>query len=408
MKRELRAGGRVSVRLALTGAATALVAACLLAGCEKAETKPQARPPAPVAVLTIEPRDMPVTYEFVAQTQSSHQVEVRARVDGFLDRRLYTEGAVVQEGQPLFVMDKKPFQAQVDAAQAALARQKAAMETARQNLDRVRPLAALNALSQKELDDAVGTYEVSSAQVEQAKAQLVTAQLSLSYTDILSPVAGITGAAMQQDGAYINQQNSQLTTVMVLSPIWVNFSISENELKKFQEDIATGRLRAPADRSYVVEVVLVDGSVFPHTGHITFIAPTYNPQTGTFLLRATVENPSGVLRPNQFVRARVKGAVRPNAVLVPQRIVQQGAKGQFVWVANAEGKAEPRPVVGGSWSGNDIFVNEGLRFGDQVIVDAPLTLRPGDAVTTKPYATAAPAAAPAAAKSEPKGEANKQ
>jgi membrane fusion protein (multidrug efflux system) len=210
------------------GFVAALVVAAALGGCGKEEAKPQARPPAQVSVITVAPQDMPVTFEFVAQTQSSHQVEIRARVDGFLDRRLYSEGAVVTEGQPLFLMDAKPFQAQVDAAAAVLTRQKAALDTARLNLERVRPLAALNAVSQKDLDDAVGTYEVSAAGVEQAKAQLVVAQLNLSYTSIVSPVAGITGAALQQDGAYINQQNSQLTTVMVLSPMWVNFSVSEN------------------------------------------------------------------------------------------------------------------------------------------------------------------------------------
>lgn len=240
------------------GLVAALAVVTALVGCWKEEAKPQARPPAQVSVITVEPRDMPVTFEYVAQTQSSHQVEIRARVDGFLDRRLYSEGAVVTEGQPLFLMDAKPFQAQVDAAAAVLARQQAALETARLNLERVRPLAALNAVSQKDLDDAVGTYEVSAAAVEQAKAQLVVAQLNLSYTSIVSPVAGITGAALQQDGAYINQQNSQLTTVMVLSPMWVNFSVSENELKKLQDQIATGQLRPPPDRSYVVEVVLVE------------------------------------------------------------------------------------------------------------------------------------------------------
>jgi membrane fusion protein (multidrug efflux system) len=375
------------------GFVASLVVVAALGGCGKEEAKPQARPPAQVSVITVAPRDMPVTFEFVAQTQSSHQVEIRARVDGFLDRRLYSEGAVVTEGQPLFLMDAKPFQAQVDAAAAVLTRQKAALDTARLNLERVRPLAALNAVSQKDLDDAVGTYEVSAAGVEQAKAQLVVAQLNLSYTSIVSPVAGITGAALQQDGAYINQQNSQLTTVMVLSPMWVNFSVSENELKKFQDQIGTGQLRPPPDQSYVVEVVLVDGTIFPHTGRITFIAPSYSSQTGTFLLRASVDNPNGLLRPSQYVRARVKGAVRPNSILVPQRAVQQGAKGHFIWVASTEGKAEFRPVVVGDWYGNDVFISDGLRAGDQVVVEAPLTLRPGDAVTTRPLASTPPPAA---------------
>jgi membrane fusion protein (multidrug efflux system) len=370
--------------------AAVLSALVLLAGCGKEEAKAPARPPTEVSVVKIQPQDMPVALEYVAQTQSSHQVEIRARVNGFLDKRVYTEGTPVKEGQVLFLMDKKPFQAQVDAAAAALANQKAALETARLNLERIKPLAALNAVSKKDLDDATGTYEMTAAQVEVAKAQLVTAQLNLSYTTIASPVTGITGAALQQDGAYINQQASQLTTVMALSPMWVNFSVSENELKRFRDQIASGQLRPPPDQTYVVEVVQVDGSIFPHTGRITFLSPAFSAQTGTFLIRASVDNPAAVLRPNQFVRARVKGMVRPNAILVPQRSVQQGAKGHFLWVVGNERKAESRPVVLGDWYGNDVFVSEGLRAGDQVIVEAPLTLRPGEPVAPKPLAATPP------------------
>lgn len=364
----------------------AIAALTLLTACGKEEAKPQARPPAAVSVVKIEPRDTPVAFEYVAQTQSSHQVEIRARVSGFLDRRLYTEGAVVKEGQVLFLMDKKPFQAQVDSAAAALARHEAAFETARLNLERIKPLAALNAVSKKDLDDATGMYEMTGAAVEQAKANLETAQLNLSYTTIASPVAGITSAALQHDGAYVDQQNSHLTTVMVLSPIWVNFSVSENEFKKLRDEIDRGALRVPRDRGFVVEIVLVDGSTFPITGKIDFIAPAYDPQTGTFLLRAAFDNAKGTLRPNQFVRARVHGFVRRSAILVPQRAVQQGAKGHFTWVVTGDNTAESRPITLGDWYSNDVFVSNGLRPGDQVIVDGGLALRPGDPVALKPAA----------------------
>jgi membrane fusion protein (multidrug efflux system) len=188
----------------------------LLAGCTKEQPKPQAPPPE-VAMIKIEPRDVPVTFEYVAQTQSSQQVEIRARVSGFLDKRTYTEGAIVKEGQVLFLMDKKPFEAQLDAMQGALAQQQARLQTAQANLARVKPLAAQNALSQKDLDDALGQEQAAAAAVETAKAEVVQAQLNLSYCTIASPVTGITGAAMQQDGAYVNPLNSQLT-VAVLSP----------------------------------------------------------------------------------------------------------------------------------------------------------------------------------------------
>lgn len=363
----------------------------LLISCEE-EKPPAVRPVAEVSVLKIEPRDVPVTFEYIAQTQSSHQVEIRARVNGFLDKRVYTEGDIVKEGQVLFLMDKKPFQAQLDASAAALDRQKAAMETARLNLKRVRPLAAEKAVSQKDLDDATGLFDSSAAAVEQAKAQLETAKLNLSYCTIVSPVAGITGAALQQDGAYLSALNSQLTTVAVLSPMWVEFSLSENEMRRYHNEVAAGKLRAPKDKNYEVQVILVDGSIFPHTGRITFTAPSYSAQTGTFLMRASLENPQGVLRPNQYVRVRLVGAVRPKAVVVPQRAVQQGAKGHFLWLVNKESKADFRPVVIGDWLGNDIFISQGLQAGDQVVVDGGLTLQPDAPVKIK-----APATEPAAA-----------
>jgi membrane fusion protein (multidrug efflux system) len=365
----------------------------LIAGCKKEQPKPQAPPPE-VSVIAIEPRTVPVTFEYVAQTQSSQEVEIRARVSGFLDKRTYTEGAIVKEGQVLFLMDKKPFQAQLDAMQGALGQQQARLQTARANLARIKPLAAQNAVSQKDLDDAIGLEQAAAAAVETAKAEVVQAELNLSYCTIASPVTGISGAAMQQDGAYINPLNSQLTTVAVLSPIWVNFSLSENEFKSYRTQVASGQLRAPKGEDYLIEVVLVDGSLFPFTGRITFAAPSFNPQTGTFLIRASVNNPQGVLRPNQYVRARVKGAVRPNSILVPQRAVQQGAKGHFLWVVTKEGKSELRPVIIGDWSENDIFVNEGLRAGDQVVVDGGLTLQPGIPVTAKPLDTTQKPTAP--------------
>ena len=329
------------------------------------------------------PRDVPVSAEYIAQTQSSRQVSIQARVNGFLERRAYTEGAFVREGDVLFVMDRKPFQVQVDAAKAALSRQMASLETSRLNLERTRPLAAENALSQKDLEDATGQFESTAAAVEQARAELAGYELSLSYCTITSPVTGVTGAALQQDGTYISSQNSQLTTVAVLSPIWVNFSLSEGEVQRLSDRIAKGIVVPPKGGQYDVEILLANGTPFPHTGRITFADPSYNPATGTFLIRASLQNPDGVLRPNQHVRARIHGAIRPKAILLPQRSVQQGAKGAFVWVVDAQGKAEQRPVVAGGWHGDEWFVDEGLTTGDRVVVDGGMMLRPGSPVTVK-------------------------
>jgi membrane fusion protein, multidrug efflux system len=374
----------------------ALAVLMFLGGCGK-DGKPEGRPPAQVSVIKVEPRDIPVAVEYVAQTQSSQLVNIFARVNGFLDKRVYTEGSVVKEGDVLFLMDKKPFQVQVDGYAAALARQNAAFETARLNLERVKPLAEQKALSQKDLDDATGSYESAAAAVEQAKAQLESAKLNLSYCTITSPIAGITSAALQQDGTYIGLQNSHLTTVAVLSPIWVNFSISENEMLQLRQEVEKKRLIPPPRDNYEVEIILPDGSVHPHTGRITFMTPSYDAKTGTFLLRASIKNPDGSLRPNQYVRARVKGAIRPKAILVPLQAVQQGAKGHFVWVVSNEGKADYRPVVAAEWRGEEWVITEGLKAGEQVVVSGGITLQPGDPVQVKPKAGAPAEAAPAAA-----------
>ncbi len=340
------------------------------------------RPPTEVTVVAATPTDVPVTWEYIAQVQSSRQVNIQARVNGFLDKRVYTEGSVVKEGDVLFQMDQKPFQAQLDAAVAALKQQEARLEVARLNLARTKPLTAAHALSQKDLDDATGAFLAAQAAVEQAKADVETAKLNLSYTTIISPVSGITGAAAQQDGTYLNITNSQLTTVAVLSPMWVNFSVSENEMQKTRDEVAKGLLIAPDKGAYVVEIILVDGSLFPQTGRITFANYEYNAQTGMFLVRVSVDNPTGLLRPNQYVRVHLQGATRPNAILIPQRAVQQGSKGHFVWVVGKDSKVEARPIRLGDAYDNDWFIFDGLQAGDQVVVDGAITLRPGEPVKT--------------------------
>jgi membrane fusion protein (multidrug efflux system) len=387
------------VRFSRASLLVVALAAALVAACGRKETPPVAKGPVEVSFVTVAPRDVAAVFEYVAQTQSSRQVNIQARVSGFLDKRVYTEGSIVKEGQVLFLMDKKPFQAQVDAARAQLSKAQAAADVAKANLARVKPLAEKEALSQKDLDDATGNYESTAASVDAAKAQLTSAELNLSYCTITSPVAGISGAAAQADGTYLNQTNSQLTTVAVLSPMWVNFSLSENEILAFRDQVEKGLLQRAPNNSYVVEIVLVDGQVFPHTGRVTFTDPAFNAQTGTFLIRASVENPQGLLRPNQYVRVRVKGATRPSAILVPQRAVLQGSRGHFVWIVDKDGKAEGRPVTVGDWIGDDWIITEGLHAGDRVVVDGGLKLGAGTALNPKPHtALAASPAQPLAPK----------
>lgn len=356
----------------------------LLAACGKQEQAPAARPSVEVTAVTIAPKDTPVSYEFVGQTLSSHLVQIRARVAGFLDKRVYGEGSLVKAGEVMFLQDPKPFQVQLDAANAALAEQQARLKVAEDNLAQVKPLAALNALSQKELDDATGQQQAAAAAVESAKAGVEGAKLSLSYTTITTPVTGYSSYARVQDGAYVNGENSLLTVVEQVDPIWVDFTLSENDMLGLRTDKEKGLLKLPPNDAYVVEVILADGALFAEKGRITFANASYNAQTGTFLLRASLPNPEHLLRPGQFVRVRVNGAVRVNAVLVPQAAVLQGAKGHFVILIDKESKAQIRPVQVGPWYGDDWFITGGLQAGDVVATDGVARLSPGASVKIVP------------------------
>ena len=349
--------------------------ATLLGGCGKTEA-PQPQP-REVTVLAVEPKDTPVTFEFVGNTASSQQVEVRARVDGFLDERLYTEGNMVKQGQLMFQMDAKPFQAQLDAAQGALAEQKAKLWTAQANLKRVKPLAKANAVSKKELDDSQGMVNVAAAAVDMAGAEVDTAQLNLGYTTIHAPVTGASSFARIQNGAYVNAQSGPLTYVAQLDPIWVDFSLSEDEFLKVRQQQKSGELSTPGTSALLVELILADGSIYPETGSVFFRDANYSTETGTFLIRATFSNPDGALRPGQFVRVHVKGATRPNAILVPQQAVLQGAQGFFVWIVDAAGKAQVRRVEVGEWQGDNWFITKGLSAGDKVVTDGLMRLAKG-------------------------------
>jgi len=184
--------------------------------------------------------------------------------------------------------------------------------------------------------------------------------------------------------------------VSVLSPMWINFSVSENQMGRIRDAVQRGVLKLPAGSEFTVEIELVTGALFPYTGRITFANPSYNAQTGTFQIRATVENPSGVLRPNQYVRVRLKGAIRPNAIAVPQRAIQQGGKGHFVWVVNKQDEAELRPVSVGDWEGDDWFIDDGLDTGDRVVVEGGQRLAQGTKVKVSPYLPQKPAGGAAA------------
>ncbi len=381
----------------------ALSSLFLLVACSP--EKPVVQQAAPeVGVITVAPKPVPYSVNFVAQTESSRQVEIVARVAGFLDRIAYAEGDVVKEGQLLFQIDPKPFKAQLDAALGALEAQKARLNTATATLKRVKPLAEQNALSQSDLDRATGDFEVANAAVQTAIAQVRTAELNLEYTTIRSPVNGSAGRALQREGAYVGSaaETAKLTYVAALDPIWVSFSISQNQSAQIREMIEKKLITPPPNDNYEVELILPGNKAYPSRGKINFADPSYSQDTGSFMVRASVPNPKRELRPGMFVTVNLHGAVRPNAVVIPQLALQQGAKGHFVLVANAQDKVEMRPVVVGTYANDkEIVIEQGLQAGDRVIVDGFARLTPNAPVKPVPAGqaqTPAPAAAPAPAK----------
>ncbi len=350
-------------------------------GCDKFFKKPQPKTMGnDVVAITITQKDTPVTFELLGQTESSHKVEIRARIEGFLDKQLYADGSYVKANQPMFLIDPKPFQAALQEAKGQLAEQKARHWTAQANLKRVKPLAAKNALSQKDLDDATGQEQEAAAAVLAAEGQVRTAELNLSYTNIYSPVDGISSNAQKMTGSYISATDSLLTYVAKLDPIWVNSSVSENEYLRLRKSAAEKTLIFPKDEAYEVELVLADGSTYPIKGRMLFADPSFSQETGTFMVRAEIANPHHMLKPGQFVRVHLKGAIKPKAISVPRKSVLEGAKGNFVWVVDKDNKAEVRQVTLGQWQGDDVFVESGLFPGERVVTDGIQKLSDGMAI----------------------------
>jgi membrane fusion protein, multidrug efflux system len=381
-----------------------LVTNCTLAlvGCAK-EAPPPQRPAPEVTVMTVKPQNIPYTPTFVAQTESSQQVNIVGRVSGFLDKIAYQEGEMVKEGQVLFQLDPRPFQAQLESARGELQADEARFTTAQASLGRVKPLAQQNALSQADLDRAQGEFDAAKAAVFSARAKATEAELNLGYATIRSPVSGLASRSLQRQGAYINStsESAKLTYVAAIDPIWVNFSVSQNQAAKWRNERERRLVIPPKDDAYEVDLVLSDGSHYPYRGRISFSDPSFSPDTGSFMVRAVLPNPKRELKPGMFVTAYLLGSVRPNAIVVPQLAVQQGSNGHLVYVVKQDGTAEVRPVVVGDYVGErDIVVMSGLHAGDRVVVEGMLKVVPGQPVR---IAEAGAGTNGAAAKSEGAG-----
>ncbi len=367
-------------------------AALIVAGCKPAvPSGPPGFPPPAVTTMTVEPRDEPVTYEYVAQTAGYREIQIRARVTGILERRNYREGDAVKKGQSLFTIDRAPFELALARAKADLAVAEARLAQAKREQARLKPLIEAKAVGQKEYDDSVSAESIAAAEVGSARARVAEAQLNLEWTRVEAPIAGITSRAMVSEGALVSGPDVLLTTVTQVDPMYVIFGIPDREHLALQRELEAGRLTLPAGGRFRAQVKRADDSLYARTGVLNFTDVRVNAQTGTSEARAEFANPDGALRTGEFVRIQLSGAVRPNAVLVPQRAVLESPKGKFVYIVDAEGKAQPRPVEVGDWSGDEWLVYNGLKAGDRVILDNVLKIGPGAPVKIAEAGAAAPA-----------------
>src|SRR5436190_15047198 len=359
--------------------AAALAIAAALAGCGQSQQHAgfAGFPPAEVTTQVIAVRNFPVAFEYVGQTLGSKDVEVRARVTGIIEKRLYQEGAPVKAGQPLFTIDPKPYAAQVAQAQAELVRAQAQKAQADRERARLAPLAERKAIGQKEADDAATNADFAAAAVHSARAKLDELKLNWGYTKVVAPISGLSSRAMKSEGSLATANDTLLTTISQTDPLWVGFSVSENEQLRLTRAVAGGQLVLPKDNAYDVTIKLSDGSTFPRRGRINFSDTRVSTTTGTYEMRAEVENRDAALKPGQFVRVLLRGAERKDALAVPQAAVLDGPQGKFVYVAakDKDGKdiAQPRPIVMGDWvdadGGNLWVIESGLKPGDSVIVN---------------------------------------
>jgi membrane fusion protein, multidrug efflux system len=369
----------MAIPIRSSGIFLAAVAAAI-AGCgDKGAT--QGPPPLEMPVIKIAFGPVAVSDEYAAQTEAVDTVEIRARVGGILERQAFADGARVQKGDLLFVIDPQPYVAALAQAKAALAQTRATHVNSRQVLERVRPLVADQAISQQDLDAATAREAADAANEEAAQAQVATATLNLDYTTIRAPRDGVISKALLKPGGLVNASTTLLTTLYSVDPMYVSFTISEQKLIELQKQLKA-HPADPKGKAAPFRLTLVDGSVYPHEAKLNFIDTAVDPRAGTVQLRLSVPNPDRELRAGQFVRVVATSAVPLNAARVPQQAVQEMQGKRSVLLIDAQGKAAYREVVAKLRIGNDWAVESGLSDGDTIVAEGINKVRPG--MTVKP------------------------
>ena len=354
--------------------------------------------PPTVAVVKIEPQTISLRPQYLGQTAASRTVEVRTRIAGFLQKRQFIEGTKVRKGQLLFTIDPAQFNADLEAAKAQLASHKAQLTQASEQLRRYQKLVHEGAATASELENWQAQVDVAKADMQHDKAAIDQAKLNLSYTQIKSPMDGVIGKTHQNQGAYVSPTgNSLLAIVRKVDPIYVNYSVSEAELLRWQTMIRSRRIKLPADGKLHVRLILADGSTYPDPqdkeaklGKVDYIGVTVDPSTGTADIRAVVPNPLGELRPGQYVNVTLLGARQSDTVLVPKVAVLETPSGASVYTVDKDNKVEPNVVQLGDWYKKQWVIKSGLKPGQRVLVDHLMTVRPGMTVVpqTESYAAA--------------------
>jgi membrane fusion protein (multidrug efflux system) len=356
--------------------------------CKKPETA--APPPPVVEVMEIATTEVPLTTTLIGQLDSPQNVDVRTRVESFVNETHFTEGVEVKKGDLLFVLDKKPFEERLAAANGALAEAQAALRKYEVDVERLMPLFEKNAIPKQDLDNALAAVEVAKANVATAQARVESAQLDLSYCDVTAPIDGLIGAKQVSVGDLVGKgEPTLLATMSTLDPIWFYCNVSEVEYLQSKEK---SKLTGKQVEDVPLTLILSNGKEHADPGRFVFIDRAVDTKTGTLRVRAEFPNKEKLLRPGMFSRVRVDLGKRPNTVTVPERAIVELQGKTFVWLVDGDGKATQHSVQTGEQVGPRIIINEGLKPGDRIIVEGVHKVREGMPVTIAPTASAPTAA----------------
>ncbi len=370
--------------------AVALVLAMLgVTGCKDQEAGSTLAQELPqVEIVTVQTQAVPDEPEFIGQAEASRPVEIRPQVTGILKAVLYPEGRDVKKGDRLYQIDPIPFKAAVASAKAKIAQAEARVVQAKQDSARVKPLLVDQAVSQKDVDDAVAEELSAHAALEGARADLIKAQFDMDNTLIIAPINGIIERSRYYEGRLVSAQTDLLTTIHRVNPMYVVVSVPETFLLRQRRDIEAKRIDHPGDYHLRGQLTLMDGSSYPEEGVLDLLEPGLRTATGSRQIRITFPNPKRTLLPGQFVKVRFKGAMKNHAILVPQRSVLQGPQGPFVFVVNGDEKIEIRDVLASDWKKDQWLIDKGLEAGDRVVVNGLMKIGPGAPVKTVPWVAA--------------------